>query len=41
MEIFANVADPGAFDLALQSALDKVGFERLGFARITEIFQCA
>lgn len=41
MEIYSGVADAGAFDLALQSALDKTGFARLGIARITEIFQCA
>jgi quinol monooxygenase YgiN len=41
MEIFANVPDADAFGRTLQAALDKVGFTRLGFPRITEIFQCA
>jgi quinol monooxygenase YgiN len=41
MEIFADVTDADAFGCELQAALDKVGFARLGFPRITEIFQCA
>jgi hypothetical protein len=41
MEVFPNVTDAGAFDRALQPALDKVGFATLGLARITEVFQCA
>jgi quinol monooxygenase YgiN len=41
MEIFANVPDADVFGRTLHAALDKVGFTRLGFPRITEIFQCA
>lgn len=41
MEVFADVGDADAFGIALQEALGKVGFARLGFPRITEIFQCA
>lgn len=45
MEIYAGVAQAEAFQCALDTALEAVGFAqleaRLGIRRITEVFQCA
>ena len=41
METYTGVTDAAAFEQALNLALQTSGFDRLGIARITEIFQCA
>lgn len=41
MEIYLDVEDAAAFDLALAKAAEDSGFAGLGLPRVTEIFQCA
>jgi hypothetical protein len=41
METYPHVVKGEEFDRALEGAIEKSGFAKLGIARITEIFQCA
>jgi hypothetical protein len=41
METYSDVVKGEEFDRALEGAIEKSGFTKLGIARITEIFQCA